>query len=229
MGAKLAIQQSSLLRTAMRVAFRRAFHQVQINPSKYLAHLRRVHALPIQTYEDLFLLRPEVLAPHANRIIQASAGAAALEGIGFGLGGLLTVIPDLGVLAAITIRLLQKLSLLYGFKYATEDEVTELWLAAASAAGLDLGREFLEKRAAQQVVPRIVDRVAVKVGAEIAEDWAGRFVPLVSAGIGGLLNYYFVRSWGRRAQRHFEDRHASERARHLVITAAGSREYLLGM
>jgi uncharacterized protein (DUF697 family) len=163
----------------------------------------------------MFLIEPEVLLPLAERTIRASAKMAALEGAGFGLGGLLTIFPDMGVLSAITVRLLQKLSLLYGFEYATEDETVELWLAAASAAGLDLGREFVEKRAIEQVIPRIMDRIAVKVGAEVAEKWSGRLIPILSAGAGGTLNYYFVRSWGRRAQKHFAERHRSVREQGL--------------
>ena len=132
----------------------------------------------------------------------------------------MTLLPDMGVLATITIRLLQKLSLLYGFNYRTEDEELELWMAAASAAGLDLGRDFLEKQAVERLVPRIIDRIAVKVGAEFAEEWVGRFVPLVSAGLAGGLNYYFVRSWGRRAQRHFEARHRSVADQKLLLPSA---------
>jgi hypothetical protein len=29
----------------------------------------------------------------------------------------------------------------------------------------------------------------------------------VGAGVAGAINYYFVRSWGRRAQKHFLQRH----------------------
>jgi len=90
-----------------------------------------------------------------------------------------------------------------------------LWLAAASAAGLDLGREFIEKQAMEKIVPRIIDRIAVRVGAEVAEKWSGRLIPLLSSGIGGTLNYYFVRSWGRRAQKHFLDRHREVRSHGL--------------
>ncbi len=99
---------------------------------------------------------------------------AALEGMGLGIGGLATLLPDMGILAAITVRMLQKLSLIYGFEYSTPEEVAALWLAAASAAGLDFTREFVEKRAIEHLVPRIVDAMAVKVGAEVAEKWAGR-------------------------------------------------------
>ena len=144
---------------------------------------------------------------------------AALEGTGLGFGGLLTIVPDMGILSAITIRMLQRLSLIYGFEYSTEEEVTALWIAAASAAGLDLGREFLEKQAIERLVPRIIDRIAVKVGTEVAEKWTGRLIPILSAAAGGSLNYYFVRSWGLRAMKHFVDRHRD--ARTVEISRGG--------
>lgn len=56
---------------------------------------------------------------------------AAAEGAGLGMGGMLTIIPDLGILAAITVRMIQKLSLIYGFPYNTDQEEAELWVAAA--------------------------------------------------------------------------------------------------
>jgi uncharacterized protein (DUF697 family) len=131
--------------------------------------------------------------------------------MGFGVGGLATVLPDMGVLAAITLRMLQKLSLVHGFEYSTAEEVTALWLAAASAAGMDLAREFVEKQAVEKLVPRIIDAMAVKVGAEVAEKWAARVVPLLSAGAAATLNYYFVRAWGRRAENHFLEKHRAAR------------------
>ena len=42
--------------------------------------------------------------------------------------------------------MIQKLSLIYGFPYNTEQEEAELWVAAASAAGVDIGRELVEKQ-----------------------------------------------------------------------------------
>ena len=41
------------------------------------------------------------------------------------MGGLLTMLPDLGILAGITLRMIQKLSLIYGFSYNTADEEAE--------------------------------------------------------------------------------------------------------
>jgi uncharacterized protein (DUF697 family) len=168
------------------------------------------------------------LEPIARRVMKSSKRLAALEGTGLGFGGLLTILPDMGILSAITIRMLQRLSLIYGFEYSTEEETTELWLAAASAAGLDLGREFVEKQAFKSVVPRVIDKIAAKLGAEVAEKWSARVIPILSAGAGGALNYYFVRAWGRRAHRHFLARHRDVRARGLQSPGSGDgRPYIL--
>ncbi|MGB6484915.1 MAG: EcsC family protein [Candidatus Acidiferrales bacterium] len=206
------VWSSEALRSSIRAGANQAYRRVRIDPSAYLHHVQRAHHLPIQKWEDVFCLGAHNLKPHADSVIRASSKAAALEGMGLGLGGLLTVVPDMGILSAITLRLLQKLSLLYGFEYTTEEEAVELWIAAASAAGLDLGREILEKQGIARIVPFLMDRVAIRVGEEIAEKWTARLIPLVSAGAGGALNYYFVRGWGRRAQKHFEQRHTLVRA-----------------
>jgi len=210
---------SSLARIFTAVAgagFRRAYQQVQIDERKYLRRIQRAHRLPVESWHDMFLLGPQVIDPIAAGTVRSASRMAALEGAGLGLGGFLTVVPDMGILSAITLRMLQKLSLLYGFEYSTEEETAKLWVAAASAAGLELGRDFLEKQAVERIVPRIIDRMAVKVGAEVAEKWAGRIVPVLSAGAAAALNYYFVRGWGRRAQKHFL-------ARHLSVAAEAGR------
>src|SRR5271163_1066761 len=205
-----------MLQTSLRAGFRRAYFHVKVNPDVYFKHLQRVHRLPVNSWRDMLHLDERTLAPLAAQVISSSTKTAALEGMGMGLGGLITLLPDMGILSAITIRMLQKLSLIYGFEYASEQEETDLWLAAASAAGLDLGRDFIEKQAIERIVPRIIDRIAVKVGAEVAEKWSGRLIPLLSSGIGGTLNYYFVRSWGRRAQKHLLARHRAVRAQRLL-------------
>jgi hypothetical protein len=219
--AKMAKQREAsslagLLTAAAGAGFRRAYQQVQIDERKYFRHIQRAHRLPIESWRDMFLLGPELIDPIAASTIRSASKMAGLEGAGIGLGGFLTIVPDMGILSAITLRMLQKLSLLYGFEYATEEDNIKLWVAAASAAGLELSRDFLEKQAVERIVPRIIDRLAVRVGAEVAEKWAGRIIPVLSAGAAGALNYYFVRGWGRRAQKHFL-------ARHLLVASEARR------
>jgi hypothetical protein len=225
MGIEKALPDKAyrLLRASSKVGFRHAYERIRLDPQAYLIKLRRQLNLPsLHSWHDLQYLADEELNPHAERVIRTSARLAALEGVGLGLGGFATALPDFGILAAVTVRMLQKLSLTYGFDYSTEEEVFGLWVAAATAAGLDVGRDFLEKQAMEKLVPKIVDAVALRAGAEVAETLGSRVIPILSAGAAGALNYWFVKSWGRRAQRHF-----LERRRTLHILPEPSRPYLL--
>ena len=51
----------------------------------------------------------------------------------------------MGILSAITLRMVQKLSLIYGFEYDADEEIAELSIATATAAGLDLTKDVLER------------------------------------------------------------------------------------
>src|SRR5260221_5739130 len=63
----------------------------------------------------------------------------------------------------------------------------------------------------EKLAPRIAQRLAVKLGEETAEKWVGRMIPLASSAIGGILNFSFVRTWGRRGQRNFRRKHVAKR------------------
>jgi len=188
-------------------ALTRAYSTVQVNPEKFLLQLRTAYRMPISGYHGVYSLEIGELDAVADEIIRSGMKLAALEGAGFGLGGLITIFPDLGILSAITMRTIQKLSLVYGFQFSTDDEIAELWIAAASAAGVDISRELLEKEVVNKFVPRVIQRIAARASAEVVEKWAGRLIPLTSSAMGAALNYWFVRAWGQRAKSHFRQRH----------------------
>ncbi|MFZ0817459.1 MAG: EcsC family protein [Candidatus Sulfotelmatobacter sp.] len=192
-------------------AFTRAYSTVQVDPGKFLLQLRTAYRLPISGYHGVYSLEMGEIDVVADEIIRSGMKLAAVEGAGFGLGGLITIFPDLGVLSAITMRTIQKLSLVYGFQFSTDDEIAELWIAAASAAGVDISRELLEKEVVNKFVPRVIQRIAARASAEVVEKWAGRLIPLTSSAIGAALNYWFVRAWGERAKAHFRKRHVQLR------------------
>ena len=195
----------------------RAYSTVRVDPDKFLLQLRTAYRVPISGYHGVFSLEIHELDIVADSIIRSGMKVAAVEGAGLGLGGLLTIVPDLGILSAITMRTIQKLSLLYGFEFNTDDEMAELWIAAASAAGVDMSRELLEKEVINKFVPRVIQRIAARASTEVVEKWAGRVIPLASSAIGAGLNYWFVRAWGERARAHFRERHLKVRQRaHLA-------------
>jgi EcsC protein family len=204
-------EKKSWLRLRVEDGLRRgltqAYETVKVDPQNFLLQLRTAYGLPISTYDGVFSVSQEQLDAVAIDVIRSGMKIAAVEGAGFGLGGLLTIVPDLSILTGITIRTIQKLSLIYGFQYATDAEIADLWVAAASAAGVDISRELLEKQVVNRFVPRVIQRIAVQTGSDVVERYAGRLIPVVSSAIGATLNYYFVRTWGRRAMDHFRSKH----------------------
>src|SRR5580700_1220177 len=189
----------------------RAYSTVQVDPTRFLIQLRTAYRLPISGYHGVYSLEMGELDAAADELIRSGMKLAAVEGAGFGLGGLITILPDLGILSAITMRTIQKLSLVYGFQFNTDGEIAELWIAAASAAGVDISRELIEKEVVNKFVPRVIQRIAARASAEVVEKWAGRMIPLVSSALGAGLNYWFLRAWGERAKAHFRARHLQQR------------------
>ncbi len=197
----------------LRRGFQHAYETVKVDPAKFLLQVRAAYGLPITSFQGVYSVEVSELDDLAHRVIRSGMKVAAAEGAGFGLGGLLTIVPDLGILSAVTLRTIQKLSLVYGFEFNTEEESAELWIAAASAAGVDISRELLEREVISRFVPRVIQRIAAQASAEVVEKWSGRLIPLASSLIGAGLNYYFVRAWGERARNHFRQRHMEMRGR----------------
>jgi hypothetical protein len=198
---------------ALRRGFQHAYETVKVDPTKFLMQLRVAYGVPITGFQGLYSVDLSLLDDLANHVVHGGMRMAAAEGAGLGIGGILTIVPDLSILAGITLRVIQKLSLVYGFEYNTEEETAELWIAAASAAGVDISRELLEKQVVSRFIPRVVERIAVQASKDVVEKWSGRLIPVASSVIGAGLNYYFVRAWGERAQAHYRERHLDVRKR----------------
>jgi uncharacterized protein (DUF697 family) len=194
----------------------RAYETVKVDPDRFLLQLRAAYNLPISSFHGVYSVEMDHLDDVAESVIRSSMKIAAAEGAGLGLGGIVTIVPDLGILSAITMRTIQKLSLVYGFEFNTEEEMADLWIAAASAAGVDISRELLEKEVINRFVPRVIQRIAAQASGEVVEKWAGRLIPLASSFIGGVLNFYFVRAWGERAMTHFRQKHLQIRTQKLA-------------
>ena len=82
--------------TALTTGFNRAYTTVRVDPDKFLLQLRAGYRVPISGYHGVFSLEIHELDVVAESIIRGGMKMAAVEGAGFGLGGLITIVPDLG-------------------------------------------------------------------------------------------------------------------------------------
>jgi uncharacterized protein (DUF697 family) len=195
------------LSRVLRFGVRSGLRSLEVNPEDFRKQLADKHALWVPNFNRMHDVPLDRLDAIAQKLIQDAERLALVEGAGFGLGGMITLLPDASILTAITLRLIQRLCLLYGFETHGQDERVELWMAAATATGVDYGKDLVEKQMFEKLAPRIAQRLAVKLGEETAEKWVGRMIPLASSAIGGLLNFSFVRTWGRRVQRNLRQKH----------------------
>ena len=195
----------------LRFGVLRGLRSVEVKPEDFRKHLADRHGLWVPDFTRMRDVPIERLDAIAKILIRDAERLALAQGAGFGLGGIITLVPDTGFLTIVTLRLIQRLALLYGFDTSDRDERLEMWKAAAAAAGVDLGKDFVEKQIVEKMVPRIAERLAAKIGLASAEKWAARLIPLASSAIGGALNFTFVRGWGRRAQRQLRARHVNAR------------------
>jgi hypothetical protein len=202
----------------LRFGMLKGIRSVEIDAEAFRKYLSAKHGLWVPHFGRMRDVPLEKLDAIAERLIHNAQRIAAAQGAGFGLGGMITVLPDASMLTVITLRLIQRLCLLYGFEEHGQEQRIEMWIAAASAAGIDFSKDLAEKQMIERLAPRIASRLAIKIGEESAEKWVGRLVPLASSAIGGALNYAFVRTWGRRVQRHLRERQLAERATAAKIT-----------
>jgi hypothetical protein len=201
----------------LRFGVLRGLRSVEIKPETFRKQLANKHGLWVPDFTRMRDVPLEQLDAIAQKLIRDASRMAAAEGAGFGLGGIITLLPDTSFLTLITLRLIQKLCLLYGFDGSARGERLEMWKAAAAAAGVDFGKDYAEKQILEKLIPRVAQRLATKIGIEAAEKWAARIVPLASSAVGAGMNYVFVRGWGRKVQRHL-------RARHVDLRPAGALE-----
>src|SRR5260221_3486762 len=201
------------LNRVLRFGVRRGLRSIEVNPEDFRRQLADKHGLWVPNFSRMHDVPLERLDAIAQKLIRDAERLAAAEGAGFGLGGMITLLPDASILTAITLRLIQRLCLLYGFETRGQDDRVNLCLAAVTATGVDYGKDLVEKQMFEKLAPRIAKRLAVKLGEETAEKWVGRMIPVASSAIGGILNFSFVRTWGRRVQRNLREKHLATGAR----------------
>ncbi len=202
---------SSPIKRLLRFGLFNGLRSMEIDPDDFRDYLARKHRLHVSDFRNMHRVPIQRLDAIAKTLIRDAQRLALAEGAGFGLGGMITLVPDAGLLAIITMRLIQRLCLLYGFEAQGPDERRELWLAAATATGIDFGKELAEKQVIEKLAPRVAERLAIKFGEEAAEKWVGRLIPVASSVVGGVLNFTFVRSWARRVQKNLRARHLAQR------------------
>src|SRR5216684_5710473 len=130
----------------LRFGVQRGLGSVEVNPEDFRRQLADKHGLWVPNFGRMQDVPLERLDAIAQKLIRNAERLALAEGAGFGLGGMITLLPDASILTAITLRLIQRLCLLYGFETRGQDERLELcWLLRRPPAWIT-GKTWLKNK-----------------------------------------------------------------------------------
>jgi hypothetical protein len=196
------------------------YRLASVEPSEVLAELSGPDGPP-SSIEQVASLPVELIDPVATRYIREARRAAALSGASLGFGGWMGVPPGLMHLVVLLLRLSQRLAVAYGVDFRTSRGEIELWKALAHGVGASVDWEGTEAELMRRLpvvvtgtgtftnpllvkaAQAVLMRVAVTAGTRVT-----RFVPVVGAGSGAVLNYLEVHRVGRRLKETWRSRHA---------------------
>src|SRR5260370_42014172 len=122
--------------SVLRFGLRRGLRSLEVRPEDFGGQLADKPGLWVPNFSRMHDVPLERLDAIAKTLIRDAERLALAEGAGFGLGGMITLLPDAGLLTAITLRLIQRLCFLYGFETRGRDERVELWLTASTTTGI---------------------------------------------------------------------------------------------
>lgn len=196
------------------------YRLASVDPAAVLDDLS-TSGTPVEAIDAVRRVPVEVIDPLARRYVREASRAAAVSGASLGFGGWVGVPPGLLHLVVLLVRLAQRLSVVYGVDFRTGKGEIELWKALAHGVGADVDWEGTEAELMRRL-PAVVTgtgtfsnpllvkaaqavlmRIALSSGARLT-----RFVPVVGAGSGAVLNYLEVVRVGRRLVETYRTRHA---------------------
>ena len=163
----------------------------------------------------------------ANVCHNWAIGIALSEGGAAGFFGLPGMVADIPALITMSLRLIYKVGLCYGYQCKTDDD-KKYALAILSAAGANTVQEKAISVATLQAVRNTINKVTWKkmaenkvgieaaiiairnlakmLGVNITKRKAAQAVPIIGAGVAAAMNGDFVRDVGWAARRMFQKR-----------------------
>ena len=162
-------------RRLLRFGAIRGMRSIEIDPEVFRRELSERHGLWVPSLARLREVPTEHLDTVAAKLIRDAERLALVEGAGLGLGGIITFLPDASFLTIITLRLIQRLALLYGFETRESEQRIEMWKAAAAANIAETRGDRVGEGVASRVPSVPIRRPSVAAGDPLAR---ARSVPL---------------------------------------------------
>ena len=194
------------------------YHLASVPPAEVLSSLRQ-DGIEVYTAAHILEVPTKRLDPVVDRLIRRTTWRGTFYGATFGMGGLLSVPPELAYLFVAIVRLAQRISLSYGQEYDSVRGRIELWSTLGRSIGIELDLEGLESDVYRRLpvvfgkgpfrdplLLKAAQKVLVTIGFRLSTRVA-RFVPFLGAGVGLASTYAYLSGIGKRMKEDCRTRH----------------------
>ncbi len=191
-------------------------YAARIDPLVLELH-RRYGAKHVKTLADIRALPIDQMDAVAERIARRYRRRAALTGALMGLPGGPWAIAaaglDVQLTAVYAVRMAAGVAQSYGYDTTLPEELAQLAEVLALVAGVDSLRgigNWLTREGLTHMLPEILPKLLLRVGAQVTKEQTarvvGRVIPGVGALIGGVIDYSFIRVAGAKSVQFFHHR-----------------------
>ncbi|MCO4783323.1 MAG: EcsC family protein [Candidatus Cloacimonetes bacterium] len=194
-------------------------NNVGISETKTFNKYSNVCGLEAQSIEEVWLQDLECARKISEDWKKWAKIQAGSSGVGFGMTGLVGLIPDITVLMAINLRMIQAIALTYGFSFTSEQEKIELWFVIGSCLGVSQYRDIVGKSASKswdkyiqgtpcndRPLSLVLRKIAKALSIKLTKKSVVKTVPLLASPVGGAMNYSMTESVGVKAIDYFEEK-----------------------
>lgn len=169
-------------------------------------------SLKIDSFDQLSDFNANTIELHVKKVADQNRIASAIEGAGFGMGGIESTLAEIPVFFSLLARVQQQICSCYGFNPESEFEQAFMLKAMAFSDIVSVGGKAelllemnalkiaIKRHTYQQLsemgnkflIPQIAKNFAATQGVRLSKTKMIQGIPVIGAVIGGLFNYGYI-------------------------------------
>jgi len=202
----------SRIQNAIQIAIAGAFQFTHDNVKFTYSKNYILKALDIESFDYLYEFDADEIEKYVRKVANQNKIASALEGIGFGMGGLEATLIEIPIFFGIIARVQQQICSCYGFDPESEFEQSYMLKALSFSDTLAVGGKSelilelnslkvainrhtykqLNEMGGKYTLPEIAKAFAKQQGVQLSKKKMTQSLYLIGGLIGGMFNYGYI-------------------------------------
>ena len=197
-------------------------------------------ALKVDSFDQLNNYNANTIEHHVKKVADQNKIASAIEGAGFGMGGLESTLAEIPVFFSLLARVQQQICSCYGFNPESEFEQAFMLKAMAFSDFVSVGGKAelllemnalkiaikrhtynqLNEMGSKFLLPQIAKNFAATQGVRLSKTKMIQGIPFIGAVVGGLFNYGYITRVINTTNRLYKKRFLESKYNIIDMTSA---------